>query len=533
MIETVLDARRLTPSFRRPALGFLVLYTPLYYMLLFLVPASLRGPAADLLSPLGAAGALWILWKGMKSKEPGERMRWRFFFIGTCFYNVVEFLWRGTDLLAWKGHSPIASVYDLLYVFIPLCYFAGITYSLNRPSRSAALRVLFDLVIIVAVACTLEWQFLLAPHLAGAADSEKGAMMLSFLYPVMSAGGWIGSVLFYLRYREHSRRNAGELCGIGAVGVWTAVNHLYFILNIEGHYASGSWIDPLWTLGLHLLALASILPDTPQNFPVPDRPKAKRIEHRLQTLLPYLAASLLICFVFFDAKEWRPLTIGMMVTTLLVLARQVVAILSYEKLLGVVSRSHEELERLHRENLYHKEELERTIGQLNELNASREAEARTDFLTGLSNRRSINEWLHKHAAAQRKLSVVLLDIDHFKKINDTYGHDTGDVVLTEISRVLRDTAGPADLVGRFGGEEFIVLLPEAGIEQAAAFAERLRQRIAGHSFQYGPGGPERVTVSIGLTVWNGAKDDIPAMLKRADRSLYMAKRQGRNTVVSM
>lgn len=533
MFETALLYRKLTPSFLRPAVWFLVFFTPFYWVMLLLVPASLKGTAADILSPLGAAGALWIIWKGMKSKGPGERRRWQFFFIGSCIYLVLECLWRGTDLLVWKGHSPISSVYDVLYVFIPLCYFVGIIYSLNRPGRSDVLRVLFDLVIIMAVACTLEWQFLLAPYLTGASDSEKGSMILSFLYPVLAAGGWIGCLLFYLRYREHSRRNVGELCAIGAVGCWTAANHLYFIQNIQGNYASGSWVDPLWSLGLHLLALASILPDSPRTSPAKARPKTQRIEHRLQTLLPYLAAGTLICFVLFEFKRWQPLTIGMMVTTLLVLARQVVVIVSYEKLLGVVSRSHDELERLHRENLYHKEQLERTIGQLNELNASREAEARTDFLTGLSNRRSINEWLHRHAAAQRRLSVVLLDVDHFKRINDTYGHDTGDVVLAEISRLLRDSAGPADLVGRFGGEEFIVLLPDAGPEQTAVFAERLRQRVAGHSFQYIPGGPERVTVSIGITVWNGEKDDIPAMLKRADRSLYMAKRQGRNTVVSM
>ncbi|WP_269866036.1 GGDEF domain-containing protein [Paenibacillus caseinilyticus] len=522
----------MSPFFLRAVVTFIAAYTPLYYGLLLAVPAGWKGTVSDIVSPLGMAAALWILWKGLRSKEKGERRRWTFFFIGSCFYFAAETIWRGSDLLAWQGHNPMLSLGDAFYLAVPIFYFIAIVYSQNHTNKAATLRVLFDLVIIMTVASTLEWHFLLSPHLTYSPDGELGAKVISLLYPVLSAGGWTGSLLFYLRYRERGRREFGELCSIAAVGLWSLANHLYFIRNIAGTYASGDLIDPIWMLALHLMAMASVLPAAaPAGVPPPQG--GVRIEHRVQTLMPYLAACVLIGCMLLTEMVRTPLWLGMIATTLLVLARQVLAILDYEKLLGIVSRSNQELERLHRENLYHKEELERTIRQLGELNAMKEAEARTDFLTGLNNRRSINEWMYRHAAAQRKLAVVLLDIDHFKKINDTYGHDTGDIVLTEVSRILRDTAGPSDLAGRFGGEEFIVLQPDTGLEDGAAFAERLRSRIAGHAFEAGAGGPIRVTVSLGITVWNGDRDDIPSMLKRADRSLYMAKRKGRNTVVCM
>jgi two-component system cell cycle response regulator len=127
--------------------------------------------------------------------------------------------------------------------------------------------------------------------------------------------------------------------------------------------------------------------------------------------------------------------------------------------------------------------------------------------------------------------VLVLDIDHFKAVNDTYGHDAGDDVLREFAIRLRKSIRGIDLACRYGGEEFVVVMPETDISVATMVAERLRRRIASEPFAIQQGADAiNVTISIGLaTLAQG--DTVAAVLKRADVALYRAKRDGRNRVV--
>ncbi len=159
----------------------------------------------------------------------------------------------------------------------------------------------------------------------------------------------------------------------------------------------------------------------------------------------------------------------------------------------------------------------------------------TDGLTGLHNRR----YLERHLAGlvdqarqrQRPLSLLLLDIDFFKQVNDTHGHEAGDDVLREFSRRIRRTVRSVDLVCRLGGEEFVVVMPETEIRIAALVGERIRERIASQPFLI-EGGEEKldITVSIGLAARGDAADQPETLLRRADDALYQAKREGRNRV---
>jgi diguanylate cyclase (GGDEF)-like protein len=123
----------------------------------------------------------------------------------------------------------------------------------------------------------------------------------------------------------------------------------------------------------------------------------------------------------------------------------------------------------------------------------------------------------------------MIDIDHFKAVNDRHGHDTGDRALAHVAWLMAQALGPADLPGRFGGEEFVVLLPAARLEQAQAQAERLRQRVRGQPLEL-DGGPLALSVSIGVAEWAGPDEDIARLLARADEALYRAKHQGRDRV---
>jgi len=158
----------------------------------------------------------------------------------------------------------------------------------------------------------------------------------------------------------------------------------------------------------------------------------------------------------------------------------------------------------------------------------------TDPLTGCLNRRSLEARLRADwRLAKRRsthIAVVAIDLDHFKQINDTRGHPIGDMVLQQLAGIMKATARDSDAVARFGGDEFVILLPDTGWQGALTFAERLRRRV--DDFSFGPPGtPMTITISVGVALARGTDPISPEeLLKEADRSLYKAKQQGRNRV---
>ena len=160
----------------------------------------------------------------------------------------------------------------------------------------------------------------------------------------------------------------------------------------------------------------------------------------------------------------------------------------------------------------------------------------TDALTGLFNRRYMETHLatlvEQAASRGKPISVFILDIDYFKAINDTHGHDAGDDVLREFALRIRKSIRNIDLACRYGGEEFVVVMPETDMAVATVVAERLRRRIATEPFSIQQGTNNlNVTISVGIAAIGAPDDTAAAILKRADQALYRAKRDGRNRVV--
>ena len=157
-------------------------------------------------------------------------------------------------------------------------------------------------------------------------------------------------------------------------------------------------------------------------------------------------------------------------------------------------------------------------------------QAATDGLTGLPNRRAVQDTLKRMVAQSARgvspLAALLLDLDHFKNINDTLGHDQGDEVLAAAAVALRDAVRDSDFIGRYGGEEFLLLLPETDKQAALEVAETVRKAIATIQLP----NLNQITASIGVAVLPDDASDAPTLVRSADRALYSAKKNGRDRV---
>jgi len=157
--------------------------------------------------------------------------------------------------------------------------------------------------------------------------------------------------------------------------------------------------------------------------------------------------------------------------------------------------------------------------------------AMTDDLTGLANRRKFVETAKGHLSYVRRfggqVALIILDIDHFKDINDTHGHQMGDAVLQGLSKPLGDQLREVDTLARIGGEEFAILLPHTSVDEAFNVAERIRQSVEERSPELTPTG-EKMTISLGISLAEGYEANFEDLFDQADKALYMAKDQGRN-----
>lgn len=169
-----------------------------------------------------------------------------------------------------------------------------------------------------------------------------------------------------------------------------------------------------------------------------------------------------------------------------------------------------------------------------------ERESITDPLTGVYNRRYMKRRLEEEVARARRyahpLSVLLLDVDHFKRINDTYGHQGGDEVLKHLSELIMNAVREVDIVTRYGGEELLIIAPDATLDTAVTLAERLRLHAESHELVLTSefASPEviRITVSIGVATFGPDVADGEGLVRNADEALYQAKQAGRNRVVA-
>jgi diguanylate cyclase (GGDEF)-like protein len=273
-----------------------------------------------------------------------------------------------------------------------------------------------------------------------------------------------------------------------------------------------------------------ILPTTPLLFIL----LLLWIVHK-QGLLPGMIIALLISSIaiYYTSSGIGPFSVfGVQGTTIYLqefITLLVIVTLFFGALNQEINNSNEKLEELNK-NLENK--IEEKTKSLIEANEKLNHLAAKDSLTNIFNRRMIDEYISQQTIKAKRynnnLSLIMVDIDHFKEVNDKYGHQVGDEVIISLVDIISKNIRKSDIFGRWGGEEFIILLPETSLYQATIVAQNIREKVEEYIF-YKVG---KKTISLGVSEFN-SDEDSSIFIKRADNALYKAKSDGRNRVVAI
>ena len=483
----------------------------------------------DIFTALGAAIATACLYHVYKKASEAERFFWFFVYLSCLSSTIAEVSWGYYELVL-KVEVPFPGLPDVFYLLQLVFILLAILYLIYKKDNIfISIRLFLDILITMTVAAALSWHFLIQPIFTQE-DVTLLFKAVAVAYPIADLGLLFGILSLNATSRTFSRKVQYALViGLSLFGVADCV---YLYLNAKGSYHTGSIIDPLWTLALFFIVIAGLYSEEQNGKTQTEGIKLDRDPIYVASLeriaIPYISLFVLLTVISVRISRIDSIVLGSIFGIVLISIRQILNLLDNKHLLFLLSQSNQKLE-------ISKKALEERHESLRQTSATMKMEARTDFLTGLYNRRYIEESLGKllEKTKSHKLyfSLFMLDIDHFKHINDRFGHEAGDAVLQQITQIMLKNTRCEEIIGRFGGEEFIGFLPEVGIAEAEMIAERLRNQIAEHIFVIGCQ-TMRVTVSIGVSQWSSHDDDdAQSLLKRIDKALYKAKDKGRNCTV--
>ena len=443
--------------------------------------------------PVGIVAAL-LAWRTAvhPSHDPRTRRAWLLLGLALFLNWMGDGVWLILDL---RHIEPFPSVADAAYLaFYPVLLAGLLSFPVNRHSRSDRITLSLDAGIVMLGGFMVVWYLVLGETLRNSGDSGL-AKTLSVAYPVGDLVLLFGIAIVVLR---HTGEGGGRALSImvGGMALYVVADLSYGRLSLEDAYTGGDWPDAFWMAAQVAFAIAA-LQQRRQAASTPGPDWVARREVHSISRLPYVAVAVSYALLVLVARGQAAyplggLLVGAVALTALVVGRQVTAL---------------------RENI-------RLLTDFHHL-------AVTDGLTGLQNRRRFFEVAEvEFARAQRSdrpLAALMIDIDHFKAINDTHGHAIGDTVLTKVGAACSQALRRYDLMARYGGDELVALLPDADLDAAAATASRIQDAVLL------AGLPVPVTLSLGVATSDGCAD-LPAMLHRADAALYAAKESGRDCV---
>jgi diguanylate cyclase (GGDEF)-like protein len=442
-------------------------------------------------------GAIPCVWRAIRSTGQRWRLSWALLAAGLLSWSIGEFIWSYYELIS-SDQTPFPSWADAGFLLFPAFCLAALFV---RPSAAfvgrARLRVLLDGTMVVASLFILSWATALgAVYHAGA--QNWFAFMVSLAYPASDLVLITVAVLVASR----ARLDAGLALLVGGLTSMAVADSAFAYLVAAGTYGTGAFTDVAWVAAFLAIGVSAL-------FPVVDEAtSAEHVGGSPVIVLPYLllVAGIAAMFIAIVQNVDTPMTFGVETMAILaLLLRQLIIVLDNRRLTLDVMAQKAEL--THR--AFH------------------------DPLTGLANRAlfydRLAHALDLHRRDLRPVSVVFVDLDDFKSVNDAFGHDAGDLVLTEVAHRLVDVVRTGDTVARLGGDEFAVLVEDEG--DPAGVAERILVALSAPVRIGDRLAPARA--SIGTTTLDPGRDrcDSQELLRQADVAMYSAKRAGKGTSV--
>lgn len=488
-------------------MAFLLFY--LSWQVFHWLPGA-QAPVGDLFFiPIGIA-AVVAAWLASRRCARHRRLCW----FWRLFALALAGQLLGDATMAIYDFGPGAVSFPSLADPPYLAFYVLMALALSRvplapATRSQRTRIGLDLATAVLGGSMAIWYLVLAPTVTEGGGSAL-QMATSIAYPVGDMALLAGLGIVVLRWSPPTlRRPLGFI--VAGLSLFIVADLVYGHATLHGTYAAGGPIDMLWIGALALFVFAA----TQQRVARPGTretsiPLRAPIERKV-SWLPF--GALVVGSAILLSSQWGnrfvpelSLVVVAIALAALIAVRQYLSQGEMIRLQGELREAHEEMTRL----------------------------ASQDPLTAMANRRSFDESLEEELARAerygRALSILFIDVDHFKAVNDDYGHSAGDGALKELASVIGDCLRPADLPSRWGGEEFVVLLPETACVEALRAAERIRASVEHHAFSFADG--VGLTCSIGTSSWPDDAEDAQGLLRLADDAVYGAKRRGRNRVMA-
>jgi len=495
-------------------------YIVLFYALLILeVEPVIK--YADTIELVGFVLTIILMSVGIKKHSPERRLAWKLFLAAIVAYGIGDLIWAYYVTFLGVDPNSAPSICDAFYLVNTIIYCAGLVVYLKQVPTISFMAISFDMIISVFAAAGLMYNFMIVPILESPAVDYL-QIFLQLLYATVDFSLMVGILILIFGVDDRIIFNREN--------IFLAASFLItFILDeisiFETLYAVdfGNMVSPMWSLSCFLMGIASLYPSKVEipstrffNF-------TSRIERTLlysRTLIPYFFTFTLLILIGAKYDLFDPIFLWAIFLVTIISIRQILVIERNKKLLRTI-RSNEE--KLNLQNL-----------ELQRLNQQILHDAEVDFLTQLSNRRYIDKTFERLTPPEGRaesLGILLIDVDFFKRINDTYGHPAGDFVLRTIADKIKSVIRGGDVAGRFGGDEFIILLPESDLPIVKSVAEQLTKIVREDEKL----SAMKVTLSIGGTSQrvDHQNYDVQLLLKQADESLYMAKEGGRNRFVVM
>lgn len=455
----------------------------------------------------------WFIYTFIKT----SKSFWLFLGLGVLSYLIGTLIWSyNAFILNLDGATNTIS--ENFWILQNGFYFIALLIILNKiKSHLLTIRFFLDLLIVMTAATTFSWIFLINPLI-----HQHTNMMLNIselLYPILDLGVFVGVLSVFFASGSIFSKMTRFLLVSGFLTQIIA-DSIFIYLNVMNPYSVGSINEPLWILSILLIGLAGIyyIPSPKKETII--KQKRKNKSHFFKIITPYLGVLMLSIYFIALLYKTHPVVLGLFLTILLAILRQILTLLENDKLVNDLNQLNEDLEGKV------KERTDKLVETLN----SMEYIALHDVVTGLPNRRFMEKRLSQAISnsdvLQQRMAFMMLDLDRFKQINDSLGHSYGDLLLKEVGSRLINCLNQDQFVCRLGGDEFALLIENTNMDEIEAITESLLATL--RETYYIKDVELNITPSIGVSVFPDHGNNLDALMMAADTAMYKVKGRGKN-----